>query len=123
MKTIGPIAAFAVLTSTVFAQGPYQPRTYEPASPTLSPYLDYFRQNAGVLNNYHTFIRPQQQLQNTINQQNAAIQRNARRLGTLNLDVTNLKEFRESVISPTGHGATFMNYSHYYPSARAPGQR
>jgi hypothetical protein len=47
------------------AQFPYQrPQTNPFNQPVVSPYLNLFRQGAGVSNNYFNLVRPQQQFNN-----------------------------------------------------------
>ncbi len=108
--------ALAALSAPAWGQRPFQPRTYVPSRPTLSPYLDYFRFNTGVVNNFHAYIRPGRELDQYLRSQGSAIQQNRTQLGTLRQDVTQLGEMRDPGIGPTGHGATFMNHSHFYPS-------
>lgn len=113
------LAAFLCLMSTT-AQAQVREkygRSYQPSRPTLSPYLNFFRSDTGVMDNYNTFVRPRQQLQDELNQQNY-------RLRTLNRDINQLEQqqatqtIRPSTIAPTGVGSTFMNYSHYYNLGR-----
>ena len=94
-----------------FGQGGYRSyggRYRSPYGPTITPYLDYFRRDTGVLDPYNTFIRPRRQLENQIGQivqqeraENTRLQQQIQRV-------------REEQVAPTGAGATFMNYSHYY---------
>ena len=88
-------------------------RGYQPSKPTLSPYLNYFRLNTGVLPNYQQFVRPQIQLQKTLQQQQAQIQSGKRSLQQL--DKKMRERLTQPTVSPTGHSATFMNFSHYFP--------
>jgi hypothetical protein len=91
-------------------------RYVPPGGPTMPSGLNYFRQDTGLLDPYNAFVAPQRNL----NQQ----------LGTLydqqQLDASNIRRLqnpREVNVAPTGTGAVFMNYSHYYriqpPAARA----
>jgi hypothetical protein len=86
---------------------------YRPSRPTLSPYLDYFRRDVGLTNQYYSFVRPYQQLSSTLNQQNAAISGLSRQVNQAGAAQGPL---------PTGTGSVFMNYSHYYPAARGAGR-
>ena len=94
-----------------------QPNRYTPpAGPTISPYLQYFRQPTGVLNNYNQFVRPRQELRSTLQNQNQQLRqlddnvRNARR------DINTLSQTRGAGVRPTGVGSAYMNFSHYYPA-------
>ena len=91
-----------------------RPGYYQPARPTLSPYLDYFRRDTGATNPYYTFIQPYRQLSSALNQQGAAISNLSRQL--------NQATASEGIV-PTGTGSVFMNYSHYYPMAQGARRR
>lgn len=93
-------------------------RRYQPATPTLSPYLNLLGRE-GVLPNYYSLVRPQQQ-QEQFNQQSMAFRRQQQ--------VTNQLLERQlaqpSGIIPTGsaggfltegrRGAGFQNTSHFF---------
>jgi hypothetical protein len=99
-------------SSACFGQGSgyhsYGGRYYSPYGPTLSPYLDYFRRDTGVLDPYNAFIRPRRQLQNQL--ADAAQQ--------AQVETTKLQQqvqgVKEAQAHPTGVGAGYLNYSHYY---------
>jgi len=102
----------------VQAQGPA--RYTPPAGPTLPRELNYFRRDIGVLDQYNAFVYPQLQMNNQLQQLAAQQQLNYRRTQR---QINELKEVRPSEASPTGVGATFMNYGHYYnlrPRGAAP---
>ena len=90
-------------------------RYSSPYGPTLSPYLDYFRRDTGVLDPYNTFIRPRRQLQNQLD---GIVQQE--RVETTRMQ-QQIQGIRESGAAPTGSGATFLNYSHYYKANPAGG--
>src|SRR5688572_332479 len=93
----------------VEAQGPG--RYYPPAGPTLPRELSYFRRDVGLLDQYNAFVYPQLQMNNQLQQlasQQQAFSRSAQR------QINDLKDVRPSSAAPTGTGATFMNYGHYY---------
>jgi len=92
----------------VFAQVPqYSP----PAGSPLPSQLNYFRFDGltGLLDNYNGIVQPQQNLNYTLQTMNARQQSDSR---VLQREITQL---RDSEAAPTGVGAGFMNYSHYYP--------
>ncbi len=97
---------------TCLAQGgvyrSYGGRYRSPYGPTLSPYLDYFRRDTGVLDPYNAFIRPRRQLQNELG---AIVQQE--RAENVRLQ-NQIQGIRTATAAPTGTGATFFNYSHYY---------
>jgi hypothetical protein len=70
-------------------------------------------------NVYQTLVQPQMQQQ----QQQITQLQQSRQLGKLQNQVqqiqrdTSAQQIDES-IRPTGHRATYMNYSHFYPAAR-----
>lgn len=84
------------------------PRYVPPAGRTLPNELNYFRLDTGVLDQYNGFIAPLRQLDNQLrtmqNQQATDFQSNQKAIS----------QVRTSIAAPTGVGAGFMNYSHYY---------
>jgi hypothetical protein len=82
--------------------------------PTLSPWFGLYQRNSGPLDNYHTFVRPQIQLENTLQRHQVAIQRNYEGVASLDREMSELTA--PGQVHPTGIGSGFMNYSHYYPS-------
>ena len=102
----------AIFSEPCTTRGQNLPRRYEPARPTLSPYLNLFRANAGPIPNYYTFVRPQLE-QNVVNQtQQAAIARQGASLQQLSQGV---RQSTDAGLAPTGTGSRFMNLSHFYP--------
>ena len=90
--------------------------------PTVSPYMQLQQQGMNPLQNqnvYQTMVQPQMQQQ----QQQITQLQQTRQLGKLQNQVqqiqrdTSGRQIDES-IRPTGHRATYMNYSHFYPAAR-----
>lgn len=93
---------------------------YQPASPTVSPYLNLFNSNNGFLPNYHTFVRPMvnqqqvnRQLEQTIRRQNESI-RSLQGKFSVNSAAGG---------GPTGVHGRFRNYSHFYSSRSGGGSR
>jgi len=87
---------------------------YQPARPTLSPYVGLLQGNRGAIPNYYTMVRPQLE-QRTFNQQ---LQATAR---VQSLDIQTLTSSEDS--SPrrvqTGKSAGFEQYLNYYPTLPA----
>lgn len=104
---------FAVC-SPVVAQSPIAGR-YQIARPTFSPWLSLYQRNEGPLDNYNAFVRPQMELQNVLQNQNARLQQQATGLHTLSSQVTELEQGPSR--RPTGTGSVFMNHLHYYPTS------
>jgi hypothetical protein len=104
------IAVGVVLLATglALAQGPAR---YEPARPTVSPYLNLFRRDLGRVPNYYTLVRPQLQQQAINERTQATLQRQRTQLQGVRQQLLNVER---STMRPTGSGGGFMNYSHYY---------
>ncbi len=112
------VGGLALLPASAPAQGAYPGRYQSRSGPTITPYLDYFRQDNTVLGPYHTFVRPRAQLRETQRQLDSRLQLEANRNSNLQRE---FQQLRESAARPTGSGATFMNYSHYYPPTNPQG--
>jgi hypothetical protein len=97
------------------AQGYYTP----PGGSPFSPYLELYRPNPGLLNQYYQFMIPRVQLRETLNQQQAS-------LNALNTQIrsvqTQLRPQPAPVIGPTGVGAGYMSYSHFYSGSPGVGR-
>ena len=98
-----------------------KPTRYEPARPTVSPYLNLLRDDTGTLPNYHGLVRPQLQQQHynrqTVdrlrNQQVLALEQQSQlqQLGESFL------EMREPEMRPTGVRAGFQMQKSYFALA------
>jgi hypothetical protein len=95
---------------------PFSNSTYR--RPTVSPYLNLQQQGLNPMqaqNVYQTMIQPQiQQQQQQIEQlsQRRQMSRLQNQVQQIGRDTTG-RQIDES-IRPTGHRATYLNYSHYY---------
>ncbi len=100
------LTAFVVLlATTAVAEAQAQaPRRYQPARPTVSPYLNLFRNNTGPLPNYYSLVRPQIN-QQAFNTQVAAQQ--AQQTSALNLLES---QSGQVAATPTGKSGWFMTY-------------
>lgn len=112
MKAIGICSAIVpfliVVTSVSYGQRPLR-RYTPPAGPTITPYLDYHRADLSTVpNSYQSFIVPQRQAQRDLYELSRNQQADFRKIEA------QIKEARASPAAPTGVGATFLNYSHYY---------
>ncbi len=107
------IAAVSVALLAVSSADAQRPWPYRPGRPTISPYMNLYRANPGPVDNYHLYVRPQQQLLNTLQWQDQALQQQGAHLQSLRQEVSGFGQRR--IATPTGIGAGFMNYSHYYP--------
>jgi hypothetical protein len=102
------LVAGTVCTSSAFAQA-----RYFPSRGPISPWMNIFQRKPGPLDNYHSYVQPDLQLQRTINQQNESLMQHSRGLQVLGQEMAN--DQRERQVRPTGTGSVFMEYSHYYP--------
>ena len=81
---------------------------YQPARPTISPYLNLYRTQRGPIPNYHLYVRPILQQQQINAQQGAAVSQLQQ----------GLHEAQNTVHGPTGIGAGYRNFSHSYSGLR-----
>ncbi len=110
----GTVIVLALLGgSASFAQGV---RRYEPSRPTISPYLNLFRNNTGPLPNYYSLVRPQLQ-QQAFNQQQVAQQ------AQQNSALKSLQTQTAPALTPTGKGSGFMTYRRQTFGAGGGGRR
>jgi hypothetical protein len=95
-----------------------KPFTQISPQPTVSPYMNLFRDDfSGESDlNYQTLVRPmlqQQQFNQQIQQQSTEI---SRRLQSISAQ-TNFNPQGSTTQPPTGHPTVFMYYGHFYPQA------
>lgn len=109
---------FAVMAGLAFLAGeaaaqsprgiaPYSGR-YQPSRPTVSPYINLFRDQRGPIPNYHLYVRPILQQESINAQYGAAVQQLEQ----------GLRQTQTTPLGPTGIGAGFRNFSHYYSGLR-----
>jgi hypothetical protein len=87
--------------------------------PTVSPYLNLFRQdtNGNTGFDYNTLVEPQLRQQQVNQQLQAQNQQTTRRLQAISAQVDyNVQGSKEEF--PTGHQTVFQYMGHYYPVAR-----
>ena len=133
MKIISNVTANVVLAASLAsvatvglpaaAQGPGSlpfANTYR--RPAVSRYqnMGNFANNPLASSNvYQSIVQPNQQMDRGLMEQMSQNQR----LGQLQSDVQGLERrqsgrLMDATIRPTGHSATYLNYSHFYPGAR-----
>jgi hypothetical protein len=111
-----------------------QVKRYEPSRPTVSPYLNLFREDElnPFLPNYHSLVRPLQQQYRVNQQQQQLLRQQSQAIGQLrsNLQEVERRQAEGPLVAPTGKGSwfarpssrsTFLNTSRYFsqsPSAR-----
>lgn len=89
-----------------------QRSAFDLSRPTLSPYLDYFRRDTGVLPRYQQFVRPRQT-------QLAERQRTMQDIRSLQMGVQyNAARVTAEGLRGTGRASTYMNFLHFYPQRR-----
>ena len=112
LKQLG-LGFFAMLLFVEASHGQNQRPRYQPSRPTVSPYLYLSQQENNGMPSYYAFVRPYQR-QSQVNQYQQ---------GQLNTQQTDIKsldnqfQLRQTEAAPTGSNSTFMNYSHYFPTA------
>jgi hypothetical protein len=108
-----------------------QVRRYEPNRPTVSPYLNLFRNDGfdnRALPNYQALVRPLQLQYQTNQEQQRLLQQQSRALNRLD---TNIQDFEQraatgQLVAPTGKSSwfarpsrrsTYLNTSRFYSQA------
>lgn len=128
LQTAVAIGLACACGETAFAQGQGNragsdlPFTQTFRRPALSPYMQLQQQSFNPLQNQNVY---QMQVMPQLEQQRQQITQlqQSRQLGRLQNQVqqiqrdTSSRQVDES-IRPTGHRATYMNYSHFYPASR-----
>jgi hypothetical protein len=108
------LLAWLSLCSLAAAQPPsgYRstPGYRSPAGTFYSPYFQFFRRNTGPFNQYLSFVRPAQNLQNTLQ-----AQRN--QLNLLQGQVRRIGE--QEAIQQTGTNSRFMTHQPYFLNQNA----
>ena len=104
-------ASVALMALPLFAQVGGVPI---PGGPPLSPWLNLYQRNAGPVDNYHMYVQPALQLQNTLQGQQMGINRNAAGVSAASEQFTSQADAYFATSNPTGNGATFMNQGRYF---------
>jgi len=112
------VAALVISSSIAQAQAPVR-RTWSPSS-TLSPWLNLFRYDSGVLDPYNSLVRPRLELQDRLRRQQLGLARQAAGLSAVRQQM--IQSGDQMPIRPTGASSVFMNYSHYYPGFQGGGR-
>ena len=128
--SLGGLGIWLGSAGTAAAQGPTGPQgsgsmpfSNNVRRPTMSPYMGLAFQGSnpqtgGTLGAMQGLVRPQQQ--QFVQQQQAA--RQSRQLNQLQGQMRNIQRpaggSTIQTIRATGHASTFMDMSHFYPSAR-----
>lgn len=113
-------------TSTSGAIAPPRPRSAgKPfqgvsASPTVSPYLNLFREEISTeLPNYYTFVRPMQEQLQTNRSQQQELTRLQRQVQSMPYGSPSSGMRSTGRLPDTGHGTRYFNTSGYFPAGRS----
>jgi hypothetical protein len=98
-------ASTVALALLFAAEAQAQTPRYQPARPTVSPYLNLFRNNTGPLPNYYSLVRPQLQQQDFNQRQMTAQQQQNAAIGALQVESRQM-----GATTQTGKGSGFMRY-------------
>ena len=110
-----------LICGTVRGQGL---RSYEPASPTVNPYLNLLRTDFGPLPNYHSLVRPQLRQQAFNREASREIEYNLRQLSAVEQTPAaespgGVIQVRQAQGRPPRVSSQFQYFSHYFPPPRA----
>lgn len=120
---------FLLLVGTIWVFGEDQAEAqylqrYRPSTPVLSPYLGLTASNNGALPNYFAFVRPMENFQQTVREENRMFNQQRMELNRQRNQLQQLKtEFGQSGIAPTGQAGWFQvggrqsgfrNTSHFF---------
>lgn len=97
----------AVSVNSANAQG----ARYRPHTPKFSPYLDYFKRDRGALDVYNSIVRPNQEIRSEFARQRRGLTEQRGQIEQLQQQNRGRGD-----LAPTGVGARFMDFSHFYPS-------
>lgn len=124
MKNLSKCVVWALFTAMVFsvcdeASAQYRAgrqlrrprRSSFSDEPVVSPYINMFNPNADPALNYLMFTQPMLRQQDINQQQRAGM---AQLRSQLAADEAAVSPFGFRGIGPTGHKATYMDFSHYY---------
>jgi hypothetical protein len=107
------LLSLLLVAGTTWTPSAFAQNRYSPVRGPISPWMDIFQRKPGPLDNYHSYVRPELQLQRTLNLQDNALAQNANGIQVLGQRVENGQ--REIQVRPTGTNSVYMEYSHYYP--------
>ncbi len=101
--------------SSAGAQRPGSPERF--SRPTFSPWFGLFSRETRALDNYHSYVRPEIRLRNTLGQQANALRQQKTTILGLGQEIRAVE--RGGGPRPTGTGSGFMIYSHYFQTVPA----
>lgn len=95
-------------------ESPKKPYSNIYRRPTVSPFLNLDRDDRNGVSNYFTLVRPQLRQQSINRQQSLRLEGLQREVGAIESSV-GFNPYGSDQIRSTGHAATFLDTSHYYP--------
>ncbi len=111
------VLVVTISASNVHAQRP-SVRRFQPRRQTFSPYMDYFRRDVGLLDQYNYFRQRDQRLQQTFGQQQGQIDLQRQGLQQVGQEFgqlgDTLQRFRPTGATPTGKRATFQTFARFF---------
>jgi len=90
--------------------------------PTFSPWLELYREDSGVLPNYHQFVRPRQRMQRYLLERDRQLQRQQIQMRQMQRQQAATEQLQRQMRAPqqqqnyripTGTGSTFMSYGYF----------
>lgn len=105
-----PVKAQGYFISPFPDTSPFRGQFYRPP---VSPYLNLFRNDAGLAPNYYTLVRPQLQQLRFNQRESYAVGRLEQATAVLTTRSSQRGDASD-LVRPTGHPARFFDYSHYY---------
>ena len=90
-------------------------------TPALSPWFDLYQKRAGPVDNYNMYVRPEFQLRNTLQTQQANIQTQGTAITGQSEQLTQMEADRRGV-APTGTPTGFLNQGRYFGLTNSLGQ-
>ena len=109
------VGGFFAAANTSFAQYANPGSSYINSRPTVSPYLNLLNNNSLGVPNYQTMVRPQIDQRDALVRQGASLQQLQQQFRDSS---QNARQYQPGGVSRTGHGARYLNYSHYYSGIR-----
>ena len=95
---------------------------------TLSPWLEMQRISTSELDTYHQYVKPRLEMERLMMAQQREINRQQDIQKTMQREISQARNFRQKAdapdfkmqmgATPTGKGAAYGNYLHYYPQKK-----
>ncbi len=89
---------------------------YQSSRPTTTPYLNLYRSDSGVVDNYNAFVRPEMEMRSAMERQQNTLTRQGAELGVIQ---QHMSRRQRSAARSTSSAGVYMNYLHYYSWPRA----